>query len=225
AHRERVIVPDALLLFGPYWEDELRAGSFYRDELRVTGSPRIDRFRTRRAARGRAEGALRVLVTSQGIATGELARFLAESMALARAAGVDCSLDLKLHPIYDVTSRATYEARLGRERGVRILASHERPSTLELLSEADAHVSISSAAHFESLGIGVPTIVLPLPGHEEVAPLVAAGHAALAETPAELVRLLRDARGLPVSEEVSGRYYRPGALDRIAGELGGRTGA
>ncbi|HUP32548.1 MAG TPA: hypothetical protein VM184_05895, partial [Gaiellaceae bacterium] len=47
AHRERVIVPDALLLFGPYWEDELRAGSFYRDELRVTGSPRIDRFRTR----------------------------------------------------------------------------------------------------------------------------------------------------------------------------------
>ena len=103
---------------------------------------------------------------------------------------------------------------------MRILASEERPSTLELLSAADAHVSISSACHYESLGIGVPTIVLPLPGHEQVLPLVDAGHAALAATPAELVRLLGESRDLRVPEEVSGRYYRPGALERIAGELG-----
>lgn len=224
-HRERLIVPDALLLFGPYWEDELRAGGFYRDELRVTGSPRIDRFRARRAARGQTEGPLRVLATSQGIATAELARFLAESMALARAAGLDCRLDVKLHPIYDSSSRAAYEGAFGGERGTRILASDEPPSTLELLSEADAHVSISSATHYESLGIAVPTIVVPLPGHEEVVPLVAAGHAALASTPVELVELLRGARGRPISSEVSGRYYRPGALERIAGELGAGAGA
>jgi hypothetical protein len=220
AHRERLIVPDALLLFGPYWEDELRAGGFYRDELRVTGSPRIDRFRAWRDVRRREDRVCRVLVTSQGVATEELARFLAQTMSVARTGGLDCRLDLKLHPIYDSSSKGTYEAALGGVSGVRILASEERPSTLELLSAADAHVSISSACHYESLGIGVPTIVLPLPGHEQVLPLVDAGHAALAATPAELVRLLGESRDLRVPEEVSGRYYRPGALERIAGELG-----
>jgi hypothetical protein len=220
AHRGRLIVPDALLLFGPYWEDELRSGGFYRDELRVAGSPRIDRFRSRRQSAPRRDGAYRVLVTSQGVATEELARFLAETMSLARAGGFDCLLDLKLHPIYDSSSKESYDAALGGASDVRILASEERPSTLELLSEADAHVSISSACHFESLGIGVPTIVLSLPGYEAVLPLVAAGHASLVETPAELLRLLRDVRGVPIPEEVSARYYRPGALERIARELG-----
>ncbi len=220
AHRERLIVPDALLLFGAYWEDELRAGGFYRDELRVTGSPRIDRFRTRRDdVRPTDERACQVLVTSQGIAAEELARFLAETMSLARAGGFACRLDLKLHPIYDSSSRETYE-RLLRGADVRILASEQQPSTLELLSAADAHVSISSACHYESLGIGVPTIVLPLPGHEHVLPLVEAGHAMLAATPAELLRFLQESRDLRVPDEVSGRYYRPGALERIAAELG-----
>lgn len=235
AHRERVLVPDALLLFGSYWEDELRAGGFYGDELRVTGSPRIDRFRERRKLATRDETACTVLVTSQGGATEQLAAFLAETMSLARASGFEHRLDVKLHPIYDSSSRSIYESALGAH-DVRILASDQPPSTLELLSAADAHVSISSAAHYESIGIGVPTIVLPLPGHEHVLPLVDAGEAALAETPAELLGLLREARSLPVPDEVSARYYRPGALERIAGELGhpsdgrsaltaGRTGA
>jgi hypothetical protein len=220
AHRERMIAPDALLLFGPYWEDELRAGGFYRDELRVSGSPRIDRFRALRDDVGRRdERTCQILATSQGVATEELARFLAETMSLARASGFEFHLDLKLHPIYDSSSQETYERTL-RGGDVRILASEQRPSTLELLSAADAHVSISSACHYESLGIGVPTIVLPLPGHEQVLPLVEAGHAQLAATPTELLRLLRESRDLRVSEAVSGRYYRPGALERIARELG-----
>jgi hypothetical protein len=218
-YRERLIVPDALLLFGQFWEDELCAGGFYGDELRVTGSPRIDRFRARRDVRTRGERACKVLVTSQGVATEELAGFLAETMSLARKAGFACRLDLKLHPIYDSSSQETYECTL-RGNDVRILASEQQPSTLELLSAADAHVSISSACHYESLGIGVPTIVLPLPGHEHVLPLVEAGHAALAATPAELLRLLVESRDLRVPEDVSGRYYRPGALERIARELG-----
>lgn len=220
AHRERVIVPDALLLFGPYWEDDLRVGGFYGDELRVTGSPRIDRFRARRNdAHREDERSCTVLVTSQGVATEELAGFLAEAMSLARASGFACHFDVKLHPIYDSSSRETYELAL-RGGDVRILASEQRPSTLELLSAADAHISISSACHYESLGIGVPTIVLPLPGHEDVLPLVDAGHAALAATPAELLRLLAESRDLRVPEDVSGRYYRPGALEMIARELG-----
>jgi hypothetical protein len=221
ARRDRVLVPDAILLFGSYWADELRAGGFYGDELRVTGSPRIDRFRARRRDLRRAdEEACRVLVTSGGLANEELARFVAETMSLARAGGFECRFDVKLHPIYDSSSRQVYETALGDAGQARILSGEERPSTLELLSEADAHVSISSACHYESLGIGVPTIVLPLMGHEHVLPLVEAGHAALAETPAELLRLLRETRGRQVPEEVSARYYRPGALERIAEELG-----
>lgn len=222
AHREQLIVPDALLLFGTYWEDELRAGGFYRDELRVTGSPRIDRFRIQRDVRPRSRQTCRVIATSQGIATGELAGFLEETISLARATGFDCRLDVKLHPIYDALSRKIYESLLGGG-DVRILASDERPSTLELLSAADAHVSISSACHYESLGIGVPTIVLPLPGYEQVLQLVDAGHAALAATPAELLQRLMEAREQRVPQDVSRRYYRPGALERIAEELG-RTG-
>ena len=221
AQRARLIVPDALFLFGAYWEDELRAGGFYGDELRVTGSPRIDRFRARRAlARERDGGARRVLVTTQGLATEELAGLLAATARLARAAGRDLQVDLKLHPIYDSSSKAIYDEALAGVAGVRVLASEEPPSTLELLSVADAHVSISSACHYEALGLGVPTIVVPLPGHEEVLPLVEAGDAALAETPAELLRLLEDPPDVP--RKVSHRYYRPGALERIAAELGGQ---
>jgi hypothetical protein len=221
AHRRQMIVPDALLLFGSYWEDELRAGGFYGDELRVTGNPRIDRFRARRGAVARPnDRTCRILVTSGGLANEELARFVAETASLARAEGFDCHFDVKLHPIYDAFSEDTYAAALSGAADARILRGEQQPSTFELLSEADAHVSISSTCHYEALGIGVPTIVLPLTGYETVLPLIEAGHAALAATPGELLRLLRDAKGRQVPEEVSGRYYRPGALETIAGELG-----
>ncbi len=220
-HRGRVIVPDALLLFGTYWEAELRAGGFYGDELRVAGSPRIDRFRARRGGIARdSDRTCRVLVTSAGVATEELAEFLADTASLARADGFPCRFDLKLHPIYDASFHGAHHAARAGVDDVRLLTAEEGLSTLELLSEADAHVSTSSACHYEALGLGVPTVVLPLPGYEVVMPLVAAGDATLGRSPAELLQALRDVRDAPVPEAVSARYYRPGALARIARELG-----
>ena len=58
-----------------------------------------------------------------------------------------------------------------------------KPDTYEMIALSDLHLSIFSACHFEALGIGTPTAILVLPGHELVLDLAARGDAILIESP------------------------------------------
>lgn len=71
---------------------------------------------------------------------------------------------VKLHLVFDLDAQP-YVDELGHFLAPQVIAGNEGPSTFEPLPRATVHVSISSAAHHNALGLGVPTVILSLPTH------------------------------------------------------------
>lgn len=214
--REGMIVARRILLYGEYWLNELKQGRFYRDELVVVGSPLIDTYRKKRAEvaqKNKDRSHITILLTTQGIDRVRLIEFIARFLASAQGK-LEYRLYIKLHPGFEKDKQA-YENRLGGYPNVNILLGADDPSTYDLQCMTDFHISISSASHYDALGIGVPTIILPLASCEEVLHLADSGHAKVAHTPEELLNIILNDRGMNVSPEVSSYYYAPNALTNI----------
>jgi hypothetical protein len=212
-YRERMPVPDKLFLYGDFWARDFEPLGFWRDSMCIVGSPRVDAYRE---ARARGPLTETILFTSQGIDTEACCRFLATLAGELRDS--ESRIAIKLHPIYDRDHQAYTDAFAGEPR-VTIYGAGEGPSTFELLSTARLHLSVSSAVHYDALGLGVPTAVLPFHTHEIVLPLCAAGHAMLVNDAAALARRIR-ARELPVvSPAVSRYYFKADSIQNMKREL------
>jgi hypothetical protein len=156
----------------------------------------------------------KIIVTTQNIDVDLLISFLVELLNIAT---IPVEIDIKLHPReYD---RQPYEFAFKNYPNVRIIAGHESPSTFELIAIADYHASIYSTCHYEAIGLGKPTIILPFTNHEIMLPLCdqAPGCAVLARTPAEMNWIISQEHKVPT--EISSYYFRQDALDNILNEL------
>ena len=212
-HRNHMPIPDRLFLFGEHTRCEIDQHGFWGDAIRVVGCPRVDQYRSRRT--GPAAAIPTILLTT-GASVEETVAFVAEFLrAMPRR---ELRLVVKLHPVYERGPEA-YEAAFGEDDRVQVILGSEDPSTFELLTQANLHLSVSSSCHYDSLGVGVPTVILGLPTHEIVMPLHEAGHALLARTPADLGGIVGGWRGLQVPEVVSSHYFRPGAIANMKEEL------
>lgn len=215
-YRARMPIPDRLLLYGEYWRQELAANHFWGEALRVVGSLRMDHYRHRRAATSRSD-VCSIVLTTQGIDVPKLIEFVADFAAqLDRA--VDYRLTIKLHPFYE-TSKALYEAAFATNPRIEVFLGGEAPSTFELLSRAHLHLSVSSTCHYDALGLGVPTVILPLTTYQVVQQLHAQGQALLARTPADLADIVRHWREHAVPADNSELYFQSGALENFKREL------
>jgi hypothetical protein len=217
-YRERMPIPDRIFLYGEHWKDVFDPCGFWGDRLRTVGSLRMEEYRRRRNALARRLPGRTLLVTTQGIDTAALIAFLREFLELA-GSSLEFRLVVKLHPSYD-PNPAPYRDALGHDGRVRVVLGSEQPSTFELLSASDFHASVSSACHYDAIGLGVPTIILPLWGHEEMVPLLRAGHALFAPTPGDLVDVVGSDIPRPIDPAVSEFYFRPGAIENLKRELG-----
>ncbi|MBC8335229.1 MAG: hypothetical protein H8E29_08195, partial [Anaerolineales bacterium] len=214
-YRDSLIIPDKILLYGKYWKTELEKNQFYTEQLVVVGSSQIDKYRKKRLAyleQRNDEASCTILFTSQGIDRERLIEFLSHFFRMAQGK-LNYEFYIKLHPGFEY-DKQIYEIPLGKFPNVHILLGAEDPSTYELQAKADYHVSISSASHYDALGLGVPTIILPFATHEDVLHLVTAGHAKLVRTPEEFLDVLLDEPG-KVPSDVSTYYFEPNALGNI----------
>jgi hypothetical protein len=214
AYKSRMPLPNQIFLYGEHWRRELETDGFWKEELRAVGSLRLDSYR----ALGRAvdPDACTGVLTTQGLDTERLLAFVAQFLDLAQSKA-PIRLYVKLHP--GELSTAPYEAVLGRFDCVTILLGRTAPSTFDLLRRARFHLSISSSCHYEALGLGVPTVILPFATHDRLLPLVHAGHAFLARSPSALADLVSSSLGPPPSKSVSNLYFVPGALENMKREL------
>jgi hypothetical protein len=220
-YRATLPMADRLLLYGAYWKEELLTTGFWGDDVRVAGSPRIDSYRQHRKETADT-GVCTLLLTSQGVDTDKVLGFLNQFLDLARGQA-EVRLVVKMHPRFEL-NKDIYTAAFGTDQRVTILAGNEEPSTFTLLTRASLHLSIYSSCHYEALGLGVPTVILPFDRHEMVLHLHTAGHAALVQTPHDLLDLARRWREQQVPDAVRNYYFQEGALDNIAGELGHNPG-
>ena len=216
-YRGTMPVPDRLLLYGEHWKRELDQSGFWGADLRVVGSPRLDRYRSQPVSRD--DSRCQIVFTTQGLDIGGTTAFFREFLDRA-ASAVPLHLTIKLHPVYDAEKKPYLDALQAYADRVSILASDEGPSTFELLRKAHLHVSIASASHYDALGLGVPTVILPFQTHEVVLPLHQDGHAYLAATSDDLVDVARQWRSLSVPVSVSEYYFARSGRDNILKELG-----
>lgn len=214
-YRSRMPIPDRMLLHGEHWRRELAGGGFWGDSLRVVGSPRIDRYRAMVASP--PVETCSILFTTQGLDVPEVVDYLRAFLDLVR---VPVRLSIRLHPVYDPDGNVYRDALSRFGDRVEVVAGNDGPSTFERLRRSHLHISVSSACHYDAVGLGVPTVILPFHSHEVVLPLHAAGHAHLARTPADLAALVAGWGDLSVPEGVSEYYFASGATANILRELG-----
>jgi hypothetical protein len=215
-YRQIMPVPDRLLLYGEYWRRELDRYSFWGDSLRVVGSPRMDGYRDVKVIRPADK--CTALFTTQGLDVRRVTEFLRAFLQNLRGR-LSLELVIKLHPIFDTDKSIYLDALSSFRDQVEVLAGDEGASTFELLGRANLHMSIASASHYDAIGLGVPTVILPFLTHEIVLPLHRAGHAHFVRTPQELCDLVLGWRELRVPENVSEYYFKSGALSNIVREL------
>lgn len=215
SYRERMPVPDRIFLYGDYWKEQLAVDAFWQGSLFAVGNLRMDKYRKRKAefqARHKGE-AFKIVATAQGVDTLKLIAFLNDFLQLA-AGKLETDLFIKLHPVYE-SDKEIYERAFPANRQVRVISGSEEPSTFELLSSADLHLSISSTCHYDALGLGVPTVILPLANSEWILPLHRSGHAHLAPTPQALLDTVLQLKESSVPETVGAYYFRPGAVKNM----------
>lgn len=211
-------IPERIFLYGKYWQEELAATGFWREELCPVGSLRLDQYRKLRATK--KDEVCIIVLTAQGTDTAQLIAFISDFLKKAEGR-LAFHLTIKLHPVYDTCKeKELYEAAFAANKHVCVLLGSEPPSTFELLAQAHVHVSISSTCHYEALGLGVPTVILPLTGHQVVSHLHTEGHAFLAQTASDLLDILVQPQNYQVPQELSERYFTANALENIERELG-----
>lgn len=208
-----LLLPDMVALYGDYWLARQANSALGKvGRLLSAGSSVIAKFRARRAAEFRPSAdSPSMVVTTQGIDRDALISFLSRFLALYEG---PCQLTVKLHPAYD-SSLELYIKMLGGDSRVRVVGGRDDPNTYELLARSDLHLSIASACHYDALGIGTPTLVIGLAGHQLVRDLLDAGDALFAGSPEELAEIVSRRAWSPVSEAVSGKYFRHGFVQNL----------
>jgi hypothetical protein len=186
---DELLLPDVLACRGAFWVEQLRGTRFAKGIALPVGDEMIDRARARREQRQPA-GETQVVVTSQGLDTERLAAWLAD-MIDQSAGAPPCRISIKLHPVYD--AETTDFEGLAEDSRVVVIGGSASPNVFDLLAEADLHLSIASACHFDAAALGVPSVVVPLSGHEMILSAVDSVSIFLARRPTD-VWALADAR-------------------------------
>jgi hypothetical protein len=181
-----LVLPDVLATRNSFWIQQL-AGCHQAVSAVPVGNEMIDRAREKRAVR-QAElrngpAVKRILVTTQGTQSERLAAWL-EAMLAAAPAGQAWRLMIKLHPTYD-TQTTAYDG-LADHPDVTVIPGGGQPNVFDLLSEADIHLSIASACLFEAAALQVPSLIIPLEGHQDVLPALDGTLLRLATSPADV---------------------------------------
>jgi hypothetical protein len=211
-------VPDKLLVYGAYLQDEYNTRGFWGDSIKVVGSLRIDDFRNRNIGKW-SDSQCTITVTTQGIQRNDFIDFLSTFLRIADQNKFPVKLFIKMHPIYDQNPEVYRTALKSFGESVTVIAANEMPSTFELIKKSHLHISISSSCHYEALGLYVPTIILPFPTYEMVTHLYLSGHAYLAQSPGDLFEIVRNWRQYHVSEEISSYYFEPDTLKNLLAEF------
>lgn len=205
---QELLLPDVLACRGEYWVSELRDTRQGRSVALAVGNEMIDAARLLRMERT-GKGPFRIVVSSQGLDTTNLCSWL-DAVIDGAPSGLKWSMAIKLHPVYDAGSTAF--TALARHASVTVIGGGEAPNIYELLAEADVHLSIASACHFDAAALGVPSIVIPLEGHEAMRSALDDGAVMLAASPADTWRLAASAEDMKCAPE---RFSATGFLDNL----------
>lgn len=186
-YKNHLPLPDGILTFGQYFADRFEKGNIWQpNEMVNVGLARLEHHQRGFAYEAPASGEkIRVLITSQWTVADRIAAYLEAAVEQLPPNVVLC---IKPHPSEEKTD--TYR---GLSDKVQILDKNEE--YYQLLKKYHIHCSVYSTTLLESLGMGVPTVILGLPGSENVIPVTESGYCKVAKSPEEFVSILKESAG------------------------------
>jgi hypothetical protein len=137
---------------------------FWRgDQILITGNLRNQPLSKAASSCRGCSGDLNVLITSQSNMAPELALFLEDTLEKVVERKLNIRFTVKLHPVdfRGGQSRAWAGVKARFPERVNVLPSASK-NLLDIIMNADIHASIASTCHFDSTGVGTPTIVLDI---------------------------------------------------------------
>jgi hypothetical protein len=198
-----LLLPDTLACRGEYWIEQLANTRQGRDHARAVGNELIDLARERRKLRcTRPE--FQLVLSSQGLDSDRLSQWVAEFVTEAPD-NLAWRLVIKLHPAFDI---GNHSFDFFSDPRISVIGGADIPNIYDLLADADLHLSIASACHFDAAALGVPTVVIPLAGHEAMLKAIDGRLIHLASKPSDPWSLLLDTTDDAVTE----RFSEPGFI-------------
>jgi hypothetical protein len=214
-YKRNMPIPDKIFVYGDYWKNQLLSEGFWGEEVRSIGSLRIDKYRIIKND-NKSDKICKLVVTTQGLDIDRMNNFLIEFLEAIQGR-LPVQLSIKLHPREHI--KKPYENAFRGHKNVSIILGAEPPSTFDLLSQADFHISISSTCHYEALGIGIQTIILPLANHEKTLHLQSSGFAYNPENPQQMSEIVLRNFGKEVPVGIGSEYFKPNALKNMMSNL------
>lgn len=213
-----LLLPSKLAVYGRFAAEQLsHTWLAANGRIQPVGAPFLSGVESRPTER--AAGAVpHIALTTQGVGRQALVDFMTQFLAECSAAFV---LTVRLHPAYDADA-TLYQQSFAADQRVIIQPGTSTESTHNLIARADLHLSISSACHFDALGLGTPTGILALETHESVAAVLKADGAMLIKTPSDLARIVSEQAFGSVPESTSRYFFEAdfnGQLTRLLEEL------
>jgi len=163
--------PDRLLTYGAFWTDSVALPSGMTPL--VIGASHFESTRQGLASVSRKPR--QALFLSQGVIGHRLAEVALEVARLAP----DWQVVFRLHPGEE---RGRFAAELAARAGgppANFALSAGAPGIFQLLAESAVQVGVFSTALIEGMALGGRTLLLPLPGIDYMAPILARGDALL----------------------------------------------
>jgi hypothetical protein len=193
AHARELPLPERIVTFGSFFSDALvSCGYWTREQVPSLGFPRLSHFKRQLAAGARRDTGSRfnILVSTQWTLEDEYYDFVRQAVHLMPD---NVRLVINPHP----RSLARSIARLESLAGDRVEVMDKSSSMYERLGEIDMHCSVYSTTLFESAGLGIPTVVLGLPGWPNARVLLERQAATLAPDPAAFAQIVLQAIQTP----------------------------
>lgn len=192
--KTNVIKPSILAAYGNFTREVLQGTALEAEgRIEAVGALSIERARLLRDSMFQPSEEIKVTITTQGVAAQQLCHFV---IVFLQNASVPIKIHIKLHPAYDVEEEL-YAQYLGHEPRVEIISGKSTRSTHELIALSDLHLSISSASHYDALGIGTPTGIIPFETYQSVAAILQHDGAFLVDNPERFAAIV-SRRGWPV---------------------------
>jgi hypothetical protein len=207
-----VIKPSILAVYGNFTRDVLLGSALEADgRIEAVGAPFIERARMLRDSAFQPSEEVKVTITTQGVATEQLCQFVT---VFLQNANLPMKIYIKLHPAYDVEEEL-YVRYLGSEPRVEIISGKSARSTHELIALSDLHLSISSASHYDALGIGTPTGIIPFETYQSVSSILQHEGAFLVDNPERFAAIV-SRRGWPaVPLETRDHFFASGFVGNM----------
>jgi len=188
-HADALPLPERIITFGRFFSDALLSCGYWTEaQVPPLGFPRLAHFKGEYQRKRRGE--LTVLVSTQWTLEDEYFDFISRSLELFPE-GV--KLIAKPHP----RSLPRSISRLETLSSERFEVVDRSVSFYDSVMGVDIHCAAYSTTLLETVGLGLPTVIMGLPGWENVAVLQEKGAAELVKSPQDLAELVRKSLEIP----------------------------